>query len=1076
MISPGMRSRQTGRSIVPSTTRRTGVITVCFALSGFAGLLYETVWFRQFASVFGTSEAALGAVLAGYMGGLALGAALAGRWTDRVRRPVLAYGLLELGVALGALLIPWGLQAAAVFRVWLCGGQDMPPDAGGAWEVLLNTSLTFALMLLPTTCMGATLPMLARDLDQGSTNQRGQLAKLYGWNTCGAVIGTLTTAFLILPQFGLFGALMLGAGVNVIVFLLVLTQRAGNDDVESGAMSSDQQLAAATTSRPTSLPAWMVVVVTVSSLLAFAYEIAWTRLLSHVLGGSVFSFATMLSAFLIGITLGSWWISRTVLQRRDMARLMTTAQSLTAFGTSLAFALCGLLPHLARWIDTQALWGGGLVSLLVLLPSTIGIGMTLPLAIEAYGAESRIAGRLLAASTLGAIAGSLLCGHWLLPLLGFRGLFVAGVSIQLVLALVLYRRSPEIDVTTSAPAVDLSLQGHRQRVQRATGMALGALVLLVSAQPDSLLRSSPLLSEPLKGRAVYMAVGSSSTVALIEQAGEFRLATNGLPESVIARRGAVAGSEAGLRWLTALPVLARPHAKSVLIVGLGGGGAVSGVPASVDEIHAVELEPEVIKAIRSVSQQRLDDPLSDPRLKVIHNDARAALALTQRRYDIIVSQPSHPWTAGASHIYTREFLQLARERLSDEGVFLQWMDASFVDATLLKTMGATLLDSFEHTRLYQPHPGTLLFLASRQPLNVEEDLLRTREPLQSHPERFRWLGLNDVTDVAAALCLDHAGLQAFCAGASINTDNRNRLAMQALQRRASSGPDSLSELLQAHDPLVSRADQPSLVARLSLDSTLVVRRLLRTQFNERAARVVESLPNPVDQRKGRGLVALSKGDASRAREQFVEVMLARPNDRWSRFKLLEPMLQLAGNPQAPREFVQLVSMTKSVERAVVEAARRYQQRDFAGMSSLEGELALARPTEAYYPQALLFRGLWRAKVTKSSRKEELGLEAIDLADRALAVESSLFGALVRLWASQNASSADHYLESAAYVIDIINRQPQSMSAANAKQLAKQVHQELDRIAAESLAHQPRVAEIRALYQVLESSAASAHAK
>ena len=132
----------------------------------------------------------------------------------------------------------------------------------------------------------------------------------------------------------------------------------------------------------------------------------------------------------------------------------------------------------------------------------------------------------------------------------------------------------------------------------------------------------------------------------------------------------------------------------------GGGGAVSGVPASVEEIHAVELEPQVVRAIRAVASRRMHDPLSDPRLKIIHNDARAALALTNKQYDVIVSQPSHPWTAGASHIYTREFLQLARQRLTDDGVFLQWMDASFID-----DLGADSLDIVELVMAFEEEFG-----------------------------------------------------------------------------------------------------------------------------------------------------------------------------------------------------------------------------------------------------------------------------------------------------------------------------------------------------------------------------------
>jgi len=1037
--------------------------------SGFAGLLYETVWLRQFATVFGTSEAALGAVLAGYMGGLALGAAAAARWSRLVKRPVLVYGLLELGVASGALLIPFGLQAAEAIRVWLCGNQSLPPHAGGFLEVILDTGLTFVLMLLPTSCMGATLPLLAGTLTTENETQGGRVARLYSLNTCGAVLGTLTTAFVCLPQLGLWGTVLVGVGINVVIFVLaaLIQAKASIKEVSERHEfdNSDrvvQRTLNATLSQSTGF--MLALLVATSSLIAFAYEIAWTRLLAHVLGGSVFAFATMLSAFLVGITLGSLWVSKALQRGQSAPRLLVVAQCLTAVGTAAAFAGSGFLPFVSRWFDASSFWAGGLVSLMVLLPSTLGIGMTLPLAIEWGGADAARTGRLFAASTLGAIAGSLLATHALLPLLGFQGLFGGGIAVNLLLAALVARAQRD----STAPSL------QRGRDWRPAMGVTTCVFFVAIANTDSVLRSSPLLREPLPGQTIFTAVGTSSTVSLIEHAGEYRLTTNGLPESVIAPRGAVAGAESGLRWLTALPVLARPNAKSVLIVGLGGGGAVSGVPASVDEIHAIELEPQVVSAIRSIGSRRMHDPLSDPRLKLIHNDARAALALTKRRYDIIVSQPSHPWTAGASHIYTREFVQLARSRLTDDGVFLQWMDATFLDQPLLRTIGATLQESFEHTRLYQPHPGTLLFLASRTPLDVEQQLLTTGQPLRSQPPQFGWLGINDVADVAAALTLDHSGLQQFCAGASINTDNHNLLALRSLARQVKTDGDRISALepdaFAKFDPLVDREIGRSLLTTLHIDASGVVRRLARTRFIDRATRIANSIPNPVEQSRARGMLALAQGESLAAREHFVDVVLARPNDRTARFKLLEPMLQLAGSPRAPHEFVQLVSTSNSIELAVVEAAKKYAQRDYSGLKSLDGQLSLARPHDACFPQALLFRGLWRAKVTNAERKHELAIEAIDFADRALAIEPSLFGALVRLWAAQNGDQAGHYVESAAFVINILNRDPSAMSASNAGQLAKQVLSRLRQLEEQSDISSPRLAEVRHLYEVITTKA------
>ena len=218
------RLAATGRA---SGRRSFWLVGLCFLLSGFAGLLYETVWFRQFATVFGTSDAAIGAVLASYMGGLAIGSALAGRWANRVKRPVLAYGLLEVGVAVGALLIPVGLNAVEAARLAVLGGQPELPSAGGLLEIAADSTLAFVLIAIPTICMGATLPLLARHVARDSaTEASGRVGLLYAINTFGAVLGTLVAAFALLPALGLWQTTLVGVVVNGVVFgLAVLVER-----------------------------------------------------------------------------------------------------------------------------------------------------------------------------------------------------------------------------------------------------------------------------------------------------------------------------------------------------------------------------------------------------------------------------------------------------------------------------------------------------------------------------------------------------------------------------------------------------------------------------------------------------------------------------------------------------------------------------------------------------------------------------------------------------------------------------------------------------------------------------------
>ena len=282
-----------------------------------------------------------------------------------------------------------------------------------------------------------------------------------------------------------------------------------------------------------------------------------------------------------------------------------------------------------------------------------------------------------------------------------------------------------------------------------TGAAAAALLLVLAvyqpSRPQAVINSSGFVGLSDDGREeLFFAVGRSSTVYLAETGGTFELRTNGLPEASILVRGAPPTLHSQ-SWLTAVPVAARPQAEKLLVIGYGGGVAVEGAPSSVAEIDVIELEPEVINANRQLSGRRVNDPLEDPRVRLIVNDARNALRLTHKTYDVIVSQPSHPWTAGSSHLFTREFAALAKERLNPGGVFLQWMNAEFLDEPLLKTLSATVLDAFEHVRVYAATGNVLLFLASDEPLDIERQLLRTGRPLSGHLLHYSYMGLNGAT-------------------------------------------------------------------------------------------------------------------------------------------------------------------------------------------------------------------------------------------------------------------------------------------------------------------------------------------
>ena len=279
-----------------------------------------------------------------------------------------------------------------------------------------------------------------------------------------------------------------------------------------------------------------------------------------------------------------------------------------------------------------------------------------------------------------------------------------------------------------------------------------------------------------KGEIVHYGVGRSSTVLLFDEGNSWRLVSNGQPESSILRPSPVPERFITARWLGMLPSLLRPNARSMLMIGLGGGVSLEAAPSSIESIHVIELEREVVRAHHAIEAQRAFSPLSNPRVQVVVNDARGALMLTDARFDAIVSQPSHPWTAGASHLYTQEFFSLVSDHLEPGGVFVQWIGIAFVDEPLLKSIVATLLEVFTEVAVFRPVAGAVLFAAS----NAEFDPVMTSAlALAASPSDYSRYRIWRSEDLIAGWSLDLKGARSFAEGADINTDDRNQLATRS---------------------------------------------------------------------------------------------------------------------------------------------------------------------------------------------------------------------------------------------------------------------------------------------------------
>ncbi len=866
---------------------RQAAVYVCFALSGLAALIYQTAWTREFALVFGTSELAVATVLGAYMAGLALGARLIGRWLVRIEAPVRLYAGLELGIGMTAVLwVPACLWLAERGLVALFGHQSELPAGGAGITSLYYLCSAFLTLLLPTTLMGATLPLLARASVHREQEIGARIGALYACNTLGAVFGALLGAFWLLPRLGLQTTQWSAAAINLLVALLALLLVGDSKNAAAPSGAAAAPTAAATSIAHTRPGAqWVLPLMYVSGVIAFTHEVLWTRLLQRIVGGSVFAFGLMVASFLLGIALGGALGARLARNPALATRWWIVAQWASSVAAIATWYALGL------WAPSAgSFWVRAATSGAMLLPLTTAIGTTYPLAVRILASDATDAplasARVYSWNTVGAIVGALLAGFVLIPALRYEGTLALAAGVSAALALTAASLLARTPWRWTAPL---------------GGVLLVGAVLFRPAVPDRLLHLSPV--HQVSGPLLFYAVGRSADVVVVRDARALSLLSNGLPEADIGLFGS--NSAATIEsWMGALAVLARPNTRSVLIVGFGGGTVVASMPPAVQAIDVVELEPQVMRANRSIAGLRSRDPLADARLNVVINDARGALALSDKRYDAILSQPSHPWTAGASHLYTREFLLQAQRHLRPGGVFVQWMGAEFVDAPLLQSLIATLRSVFPEVRLYRPSATTLLFIASDQPIEPEQDLPRLRATLDSAALHYAHLGLAAPENLLAALALDSTGAAQLGGGTPLITDDDNKLATAGIwEQQRGLNAASLSRLLAPYDPL-TRSDSfihRQLAGDLSFD--FIRHAAMRfvhqdPETLERMSRLAVALGDTDQAAYLRYQLAMYLRQPDTATQQLQAALLRWPGSELLRYAAVEPFMDefLHGNP------------------------------------------------------------------------------------------------------------------------------------------------------------------------------------
>lgn len=711
------------------------ILYAVFILSGAAGLIYESIWARYLSLFVGHSAYAQILVLSIFLGGMAAGAWAAGGWSRRLRDPLRWYAFVELAVGILGLVFHEVYQATT----GLAYETVFPALSGGVWLPVAKWTLAGLLILPQSVLLGTTFPLMGAGALRRVPEGMGRtLSLLYFANSLGAAVGVLVAGFYLLGAVGLPGTVLAAGMINLLVALVALAvarafaPRPVTDSIEAPRAVERVEAGDAGLLGADRLWYLLLGVSFGTAVASFIYEISWLRMLALVLGSATHSFELMLSAFILGLALGSLWVRTRADRWRHPLRALGIVQwvmGFTALATLPLYAesfgwMRALIETFAR---TDAGYAGFTLSryaicLAVMLPSTFCAGITLPLITRTLivgGGGERAIGSVYGANTVGSIVGVGLAGVLLLPTIGVRWTLVSGAVLDMGLGVLL-----------------LAVAARRTAMLRRLAYAMAGLTVVAAGvagtrDVDPRVRTSGVfrfgrIMPPGSVDMLFYEDGRTATVAVSRHraSGHVSIDTNGKtdgslpapwlrPCSEAQPRVQLTDNAASQALLPLVTLAHAPRARTAAVIGHGTGMSshfLLGSP-TLERVTTIEIEPAMIRGSRAFypANRRVFD---DPRSTLVIEDARAYLAAAPERYDLILSVPSNPWVSGVASLFTAEFYRHVRRYLADGGVFGQWLHRDELNDGLVLTVLAALHQHFPSYEVFQTGASDLLVVAS----------------------------------------------------------------------------------------------------------------------------------------------------------------------------------------------------------------------------------------------------------------------------------------------------------------------------------------------------------------------------
>jgi spermidine synthase len=781
-------------------SRKHILIISLFIVAGLASLIYQVVWFKQLSYFLGSTTYSQSVVLATFMGGLALGSWYWGARADETKNQLRIFAFLEITLAIYCFFYHQIFDFASSLFFTVATNASLPSD--GTAVLSLKFLVSAGTILFPTFLMGGTLPVLVRYLSSTSDKIGKNVAILYFVNSLGAVLGTALAGFFLIQYLGLrlttyFGATIeLSVGLIALMVSLSITNKKPKEEdlitKNNGRIEPSKK--EAIQKEPSILSHKLVLFLAFSSgVSAMIYEVGWLRLLIPILSSSTYSFTIILVTFISGITIGSYLIYK--FNHAFKNTLLTIG--LCQLGIVLSMLIT--LPQFEKvpyWIwsssdgilETSApflnyiLLQIGYVFMLLFLP-TIFMGMTLPL-LSRYAAKTaetagKTIGNLFAVNTVGTVIGSLAAGLILVPYIGIRSTIELAIFLNLLIFILLIKSSRVSDLRFKVVSIGIVLMVYGWYNNKMSSENWGHAIML-SEIPRQINRNKAPESYDefykfsTQGNSIlYYNEGIGGTIVVATNGKETYLTTNGKGD---------ANTVSDLRTQVSLgltPITLHPKPDSIFVIGFGAGTTVGHAAShpNVKYAEVAEISSEVVEAsvhFNSINQK----PLENKKINVINDDGVSALRMSKKKFDVIISQPSNPWSAGVGNLFTDEFFRDCKSKLKPGGFVAQWLNLYEIDDKSLQLIFRTALGRFSNISIWHIGRADILLVCSDQ--KIDPDLEKMKVSYYQVRDQFQ---LADIYSFSAFLSQqltnDIQRIRNYAGKGVVNTENHPYLEMWA---------------------------------------------------------------------------------------------------------------------------------------------------------------------------------------------------------------------------------------------------------------------------------------------------------